>query len=106
MTQNNYLVKRHYSVFDKVLYRGIYVDTCKLDFDVNNFVIDNGTTTYKYFGQYNDFVILLDNQICYFKYHFANSNDKVFTTAKGDFILSCDDISVAKRLRCKIFYKI
>ncbi len=100
MTQNNYLVRRHYSVFDKVLYRGVYVDTNKLDFDVNNFIIANDEITHKYYRKYNDFVILLDNQICYFKYHFANSNEKVFTTAKGDFILSHDIVSTATRLKC------
>ena len=75
--------------YSKIYYRENYYFVGELDFNKDNFNVDNGPyKTFESFGKSNDYVILIDGQVCYFKFYVSNSNDEVFATQYGDFILT------------------
>ncbi len=68
-----------------------FVPINKLDFNKENFYLDkNSSPTYESFN--SEKIILLDDEVCYFRFFVTNSNDKVFCTRHGDFILTYNDI--------------
>jgi hypothetical protein len=79
-------------------YNGLLVDNNSVSYDKNNFIVDTKFgPTFESFG--TDYVILLDDQVCYFKFFVSHTNKKIFATQFGDFVLTYDEIKNAKRLR-------
>jgi hypothetical protein len=90
-------------IYTKVYHNGKNNFISELDFDIENFTVDNGEfRTFESFGKSNDYVIYIDRQVCYFKYYVTNSNNEVFATEYGDFILTPHQVkNIAQRLRHK-----
>ncbi len=82
-------------------YRGKYYNKGQLDFNIAHFDSTDESTTYETFGKSYDYVIYLDNEVCYFKYFKTGSDDEIFATRFGEFSLTKNDIHQALRLRIK-----
>jgi hypothetical protein len=93
--------------YSKIYHKGNYYMIGELDWNIDNFTIDNSEfRTFESFGKSNDYVIYIDHHVCYFKYYVINSNNEVFATQMGDFILTPDQVkNVAQRLRKKSYQK-
>jgi hypothetical protein len=89
--------------YSKVYYKGKDHFISELDFNIDNFTIDiSEFRTFESFGKSNDYVIYIDRQVCYFKYYVTDSNNEVFATQMGDFVLTPHQVkNVAQRLRHK-----
>ena len=86
-----------------VYHNGKYNLIGELDFNIDNFTIDNSEfKTFESFSKTNDYVIYIDQHVCYFKYYVTNSNNEVFATEMGDYVLTPDQVkNVAQRLHHK-----
>jgi hypothetical protein len=82
-------------------YRGKYYNKGQLDFNIAHFDSTDESTTYETFGKSYDYVIYLDNEVCYFKYFKTGSDDEIFATRFGEFSLTKNEIKHALRLRIK-----
>ena len=81
-------------------YNGNLVYNSDLTYDKEDFTVDTEFgPTFESFG--SDHVILLDDIVLYFKWFVVGSNDKVFATKDGDFVLDYSQIKNGKRLRQK-----
>jgi hypothetical protein len=86
-----YLINPYISEYSglSIYHKGKYWSLKDLDFNKDNFTVDNGPyKTFESFGKSNDYVILIDDQVCYFQYYVTNSNNEVFATQYGNFVLS------------------
>jgi hypothetical protein len=85
-----YLTKRYDNkIFTKVYHNGKYNLIGELDFNIDNFTIDNSEfRTFESFSKSNDYVIYIDNRVCYFKFYVTDSNNEVFATEMGDYVLT------------------
>lgn len=104
MTQNKHLTMPYTSNnYSLVYHNGKYNSISELDFNINNFIVDNSEfKTFESFGKCNDYVIYIDHIVCYFKFYVTNSNNEVFATEFGDFILTPHQVkNIAQRLRHK-----
>jgi hypothetical protein len=100
---NTYNVKGYRSEYNQIYYKGKYYFPGQLDFNKDNFTVDNGPfKTFESFGKSNDYVILIDDRVCYFKFYITDSNNEVFASQYGDFILTPTVIKESsQRLRHK-----
>jgi hypothetical protein len=89
--------------YTQVYHNGKYNLIGELDFNIDNFTIDNSEfKTFESFGKINDYVIYIDQRVCYFKYYVTDSNNEVFATEMGDYVLTPDQVkNVAQRLHHK-----
>ena len=97
----SYFTNSNNTRFQPFYYMGNLVHNSDLSFNKEDFTVDTEFgPTYESFG--SDLVVLLDDTVCYFKWFAAaGSNDKVFATKEGDFVLNYNQIKNGKRLRKK-----
>ncbi len=98
MATNIFLTKIHFDYRRGLMFRGQLYALSDLDYNIDHFNISNDSPTYETLGNSYDFVIYLDNKVCYFKYYIPHTENMVFAAQDNDYVLTQKDISHSKRI--------